>query len=180
MAICKPRHWNLGIGVGIGTGIGTDTTNAIISNSIRSMDTKPSRMVGWGDPTHKVTDTSTTWSRDKSKTLYLYFHKAYGPQTQQNGDVRWGNLTRKTMWHIDHVVAWQIKIVWSPHSQGPWSSKLGKLQTQDEGALPKKVTWHFNCVIKWKIKNVIFPQPQSLRDVRGKLVLAKNKHKNTN
>ena len=46
MAICKPRHWNLGIGVGIGTGIGTDTTNAIISNSIRSMDTKPSRVVG--------------------------------------------------------------------------------------------------------------------------------------
>ena len=26
-------------------------------------------------------DTSTTWSRDKSKTLYLYFLKAYGPPT---------------------------------------------------------------------------------------------------
>ena len=39
-AICKPRHWNLGIGIGIG--IGTDTTNAIISSSIRLMDTKPS------------------------------------------------------------------------------------------------------------------------------------------
>ena len=40
-AICKPRHWNLGIGIGIGT----DTTNAIISSSIRLMDTKPSRVV---------------------------------------------------------------------------------------------------------------------------------------
>ena len=36
--ICKPRHWNLGIG------IGTDTTNAIISSYIRPMDTKPSRV----------------------------------------------------------------------------------------------------------------------------------------
>ena len=36
---------NLGIGIAIGTGIGTDTTNAIISSSIRPMDTKPSRVV---------------------------------------------------------------------------------------------------------------------------------------
>ena len=36
---------NLGIGIGIGTGIGTDTTNAIISSSIRPMDTKPSTVV---------------------------------------------------------------------------------------------------------------------------------------
>ena len=43
MAICKPRHWNLGIGIGIG--IGTDTTNAINSSYIRSMDTKPSRVM---------------------------------------------------------------------------------------------------------------------------------------
>ena len=44
-AICKPRHWNLGIGIAIGIGTGTDTTNAIISTSIRPMDTKPSRVV---------------------------------------------------------------------------------------------------------------------------------------
>ena len=41
MAICKSRHWNLGIGIGIGT----DTTNAIFFSSIRAMDTKPSRVV---------------------------------------------------------------------------------------------------------------------------------------
>ena len=47
MAICKPRHWNLGIGtgIGIGIGIGTDTTNAIISSYIRPMDTKPNKVV---------------------------------------------------------------------------------------------------------------------------------------
>ena len=117
-AICKPRHWNLGIGIGIGTGIGTDITNAIISSSIRPMDPNLSRVVTqdegtpptksrdtliWGHVTKKkryistftrpvdsklsrvVTqydgisptksrDTSTTWSRDKSETLYLHFH----------------------------------------------------------------------------------------------------------
>ena len=42
MAICKLRHWNLGIGIGIGIriGIGTDITNVIISSSIRPIDPK--------------------------------------------------------------------------------------------------------------------------------------------
>ena len=46
-AICKSRHWNLGIGIGIGNGIGigTDITNVIISSSIRPMDPKISRVV---------------------------------------------------------------------------------------------------------------------------------------
>ena len=46
-AICKPRHWNLGIEIGIGTriGIGIDITNDIISSSIRSMDPKLSMVV---------------------------------------------------------------------------------------------------------------------------------------
>ena len=42
-AICKSRHWNLGIG--IETGIGTDITNAIISSSMRPMEPKLSRMI---------------------------------------------------------------------------------------------------------------------------------------
>ena len=47
MAICKPRHWNLGIGIGIGigTGIGTNITSVNISSSIRVMDPKLSRVV---------------------------------------------------------------------------------------------------------------------------------------
>ena len=45
-AICKSRHWNLGIGIGIGNeiGIGTDITNNI-SSSISPMDPKLRRMV---------------------------------------------------------------------------------------------------------------------------------------
>ena len=46
------------------------------------------------------------------------------------------------------------------------------------GAATQKVTWHFSCVATWKIKNVIFPQPQDRQDVKGKLVLTKNKHEN--
>ena len=37
-----------------------------------------------GTPPTKSCDTSTTWSCDNSKTLYLHFHKAYGPQTYQD------------------------------------------------------------------------------------------------
>ena len=68
-AICKPRHWNLGMGIGIGIGnrIGTDITNAIISSYIRPADTKPSRVVTYdeGTPPTKSLDTSISWSRDK-------------------------------------------------------------------------------------------------------------------
>ena len=35
-----------------------------------------------GTPPTKSRDSSTTWSRDKSNTLYLHFHKVYGSQTQ--------------------------------------------------------------------------------------------------
>ena len=47
MAICKPRHWNLGIGIGIGNGneIGTDIINAIISSYIRPTEPKLSSAV---------------------------------------------------------------------------------------------------------------------------------------
>ena len=64
------------------------------------------------------------WPRDKSKTLYLYFHKAYGPPTYPIGDFGWGDSTYKVTWHIDQVVTWQIKNVISPLSQGPWTPHL--------------------------------------------------------
>ena len=62
-AICKPRHWNLGIGIGIGT----DITNVIISGSIRPMDPKFSRGVIKDERTSptKSCDSSILWSRNK-------------------------------------------------------------------------------------------------------------------
>ena len=67
LAICKSRHWILGIGIGIGTGIGADITNNIISISIRPMDPKLSRMVTQDERNQstKSRDTSILWSRDK-------------------------------------------------------------------------------------------------------------------
>ena len=47
----------------------------------RSVDPKLSR--GWRNPSHKWRDTSNTWSRDKSKTLYFHlagwWHRMKGP-----------------------------------------------------------------------------------------------------
>ena len=69
------------VNLGIGIGIGTDTTNAIVSTPARPVGTKTSRMVIQDEETTptKSRDTPMLWSRDKYKTLYLHFHKAYGP-----------------------------------------------------------------------------------------------------
>ena len=76
------------------------------------------------------------------------------------------------------MITSQIKNVLSPHSQGPWPLKRGRVLNQDEGAPPKKSR---GTSIVWlrEVKN-IFPQPQGSRDVKAKLVLAKPKHKNAN
>ena len=39
-----------------------------------------------GNPPTKLRDTSIVWSHDKSKIFCLQFHKAQGPQTQQDSD----------------------------------------------------------------------------------------------
>ena len=59
-----------------------------ISTSIQCMDPKFSRVVTQdeGNPPTKSRDTSIVLSRDKSKIFCLHFHKAQGPQTQQDGD----------------------------------------------------------------------------------------------
>ena len=47
------------------------------------MDAKLSRVVIQDEGTSptKLSNTLTTWSRDKLKSLYLHFHKAYGPKS---------------------------------------------------------------------------------------------------
>ena len=63
-------------------------TKCYISNFTRPMDSKLSRVVTQDEenPPIKSRDTSIVWSRDKSKIFCLPFHKAQGPQTQQDGD----------------------------------------------------------------------------------------------
>ena len=72
MLICKPWHWNLGIG------IGSDTTIAI--RSISLMDPKLSRVVTQDQ------GNAPTKSRDTSLIFCLNFHKAQRRQTFQDGD----------------------------------------------------------------------------------------------
>ena len=82
-----------------------------ISTFTSPLDSKLSRVVTWYDgiwPT-KSRDTSATWSRGKLKTLYLHFHYTYRPQTLQGSCSGWGDLIYKVIWHINHVVTWQIK-----------------------------------------------------------------------
>ena len=88
--------------------------------------------------------------------------------------------------HLQYHVTHQSRVhvssqnVLSLHSQGPWPPELGRVLNQDNGAPPKKSR---DTSIVWsceKSKPVIFPQPQGRRDVKGKLVLVKNKHKNVN
>ena len=61
------------------------------STLIQCMDPKLSREGGGvtqdeGNPPTKSLDTSIVWSLEKSKIFCLHFHKAQGPQTQQDGD----------------------------------------------------------------------------------------------
>ena len=88
MTICKPRHWNLGIGIGIGT----DTRSTI--SSIRPMDTKPSRLTSRPIDTKPSRLTSRPMDTKPSSrlrmrgphpqshvTLQYRGHEAYEPQT---------------------------------------------------------------------------------------------------
>ena len=56
------------------------------------------------------------------------------------------------------------------HIQSPWSPKLDRKLNQDEGSPPKKSP----------DTSTISLQTQDYRDVKGKLVLVKNKHENAN
>ena len=69
----------------------------------RPMNPKLSRVVIQDEGTSPTTlcDTITTWSRDKSKMLHLHFHKAYGPQTQQGGEIH--PLSHVTLQLCGHV-----------------------------------------------------------------------------
>ena len=53
-----------------------------ISSFTRPMDRKLNRAVTYNEGTSltKSRDISMTWSRDKSKTLYLHIHKIHSPQ----------------------------------------------------------------------------------------------------
>ena len=103
MAICKPRHWNLGIGIGTGIGIGieTDITNVIISSFIRpSMDPKHSRVVTYDErtPPTKSRDSSKSWWRDKIKNVISPFSQSLC--TPNLGHTTIDHMTHRPLGHV--------------------------------------------------------------------------------
>ena len=80
-----------------------------ISTLTRPMDPKTSRVVTQDEGTSSTNshDTSTTWSRVKSKTFYLHIHKAPGPQNVVECWIR----MRGTHLKSHCVIMWKIKNV---------------------------------------------------------------------
>ena len=65
------------------------------------------------------------------------------------------------MWHIKHVVTWQIKEVIFPLSQGLWTPSLAGWWLRMTEPHPQ-VTWNINHVVTWQIKDVKSPLSQAL------------------
>ena len=130
-----------------------------ISTFTRPMDLKLSRLVTQdeGIPPTKSRDTPITWSRDKSKTLYLHFHKAYGPQTQQDTG-------------YSEVVKTEVC------AEGNW------IITVSAYFYPS-FFFQFISILRCQ-KNMLYQmlkkRNHEVTRCNGKLVLAKNKNKNAN
>ena len=52
---------------------------------------------------------STTWSRGRLKTLYLYFHNTFDHRTSQSGELGWKDPIHLVAWSFGSQVTWQIK-----------------------------------------------------------------------
>ena len=62
--------------------------------------------LSWRTTANKLVWPSITWSGDyltNDKTLYFYFHEAYGYQTWQGGSYWWKDVIHKVTWNVDHV-----------------------------------------------------------------------------
>ena len=106
-----------------------------ISTFTRSMDPKLAKVVSQDEGTPSTTsrDTSTMGSRDESKTLYTYFHKTYGPQTQRVGDFPVDTQSHMTLQYCSHVTN---KKCYISIFIRPVDPKLGRVVTQDERTSP--------------------------------------------
>ena len=110
-----------------------------ISTFTRSMDPKLTRVVTQdeGTPPTTLRDTSTMGSHDKSKALYLHFHKAYRPKlsrVETQDDLTLPTKSRSTLWSLGKEKTLYFHI--STQCLGP---KLSSVLTQDEVNPPKKL-----------------------------------------
>ena len=93
--------------------------------------------------------------RDKLKSLYLYYHNAYGHQTWQDGDLPWLSFNHKVIWPYNHMALWD-------HYRSLWPQNVaGRLLTlSDSYPQTHIITW--SCKIMWQTKMLIYPLTQCL------------------
>ena len=102
-----------------------------ISPFTRPIDPKLNRVVTLDEGTSPIKSRDTAmWSRDRSKTLYLYFHKAYGPKLAN----WWFSMRRRypqshmTLQYCGHVtnkniIFWLSQGLWTPNLAG-WKLRI--------------------------------------------------------
>ena len=106
------------------------------------------------------------WSRNKSRTLYLHYHNAYGLQTYQDDELPWGELPYKITWFISDVILWDHVTNQKHHifnSTMIKVTKFGKVLTYDESVFTDNAIWSFNHFeVTRKTKNITSPTLQGL------------------
>ena len=102
----------------------------------------------------------TLWSHGfsrscyKLKPLYIHYHKAYGHQTWQNGDLPWGFLFIKScdcsiIWLCQNI--WEIKSINSTNIM-PIFSKIAKLTLNGSYPWSHMVMWSYD--LTWSQYNL--------------------------
>ena len=134
-------------------------------------------LAGWlfrmRGPTHKVTwnfDIVVTWQIKNAISVFsqgLCTPNLAGRWLRMRRTRLQGHVTHRLSGHVTNQKRYIFTFTRPMKPQTYQGGDLGW------GGPTQKITWHFNCMVTWKIKNVIFLQPQSRRDVKGKLALAK-------
>ena len=143
------------------------------------MEPKLSSLVTWdkGTPPTKSSDTSITWSRDKSKTLYLHIHKVHGPQNLVECWLRWGGRTHKVTWYFNSVFTWQFKSVIFSQPQilclRNWAGCWLFCGNYDRGLRRGKSADASITLFPSFVKKHMYQMGKKLSRCNGKLVLAK-------
>ena len=124
-------------------------------------------------PTHKVTwyfDIVVTWQIKIAISVFsqgLCYPNLAGRWLRMRRTHLQGHVTHRLSGHVTNQKRYIFTFTRPMKPQTYQGGDLGW------GEPTQKITWHFNCMVTWKFKNVIFLQPQSRRDVQGKLALAK-------
>ena len=98
--------------------------------------------------------------------FYVQFHKAYGRQTWQVGDLGWGDTIHKVTWHFNIVITGEIKKRYISTFARLMDPKLSRVVTQDEGTHPQNQQLRSH-VTKQKLFISTFTRPMAPKTWKG-------------